>query len=110
MKASVHNHLIPRGEGLATKLAAVGPRVGVDALVFAQQVATLKIFRTKRALKGSLVRVDAADVEQQLALPGVARPADVADVRLLPRVRAPVLVQVALLTETLLAKVARKWP
>jgi hypothetical protein len=51
VKAAVNNHLVPRGEGFAAELAAVGPRVRVDPLVLTQQVPPLEVLRTERALE-----------------------------------------------------------
>ena len=63
MQAPVDDHLIAGGECLAAKFAPVWPRICVDALMLAQQVASLKVFRTEGALERPFVRVDAADVE-----------------------------------------------
>ena len=76
----------------------------------AQQVASLKVLRTKGTLEGALVSMDAANVKKQFAIACVARAADVADVRLLPGVRSPMLVQVALLAEALVAEITGERP
>ena len=71
MKSPVDDHFVPGGEGFTTKLTTVWPRVCVDALVFSQQISSLKVLWTKCTLKGSLMRVNTSDMEQQFTLPRV---------------------------------------
>ena len=59
----MNNHLIPGSERLPTELAAVGPSVCVNPLMFSQQVPPLKVFSTVRALERTLLCVNAANVE-----------------------------------------------
>ena len=50
VKPRVNDHLVSLREGLGAVLAGVRPRVGVDPLVLAHQVATLEALGTEGAL------------------------------------------------------------
>ena len=63
VKSAVDNHFVPGGECFPTKLAAVWPRVRVNALVFSQQIPPLKVLRAEGTLEWSLMSVDTADME-----------------------------------------------
>lgn len=80
MQPGVDHHLVSLGEGLLAVLAAVGPRVCVNALMFSQEVPPLKVFRTKGALVRPLSRVGAAVVEDQLCAADKGRAAQLTDI------------------------------
>ena len=71
VKSAMDNHFVPGGEGFPTKLAAVRPRVRVNALVFSQQIPSLKVLRAEGTLEWSLMSVNTSDMEQELPLPRV---------------------------------------
>ena len=66
VQALVDNHLVALRERLLTILARVRPRVRVDALVLAQQVAPLKVLGAEGTLVRPLVRVHAPGVQLKL--------------------------------------------
>ena len=71
VKSAMDNHFIPGGEGFPTKLTAVRPRVRVNALVFSQQIPSLKVLRAEGTLEWSLMSVNTSNMKQKLSLPRV---------------------------------------
>ena len=57
MKPGVNDHLVSLGKSLRAELAGIRPRVGVDPLVLAHQVAALEALGAEGTLVGPLASV-----------------------------------------------------
>ena len=63
VKPGMHHHFVPLGEGFLAILARVWPGVRVDTFMFSQQVPTLEVLGTIRALERSFVCMRASIVQ-----------------------------------------------
>ena len=69
MKPGVNDHLVSLGKSLGAELAGIRPRVGVDPLVLAHQVAALEALGAEGTLVGPLASVHDPAMEKNQSLP-----------------------------------------